>query len=517
MKTAAPFSHLLACMLVLSLLSPDILPAQTPSIHPPKVEAVLRKAGRNRAELEKAIAYFRHTKDPLKVKAIYFLIANMDIHYSEEYFWADDKSRRIPFNELDYPDLTSSLKMFAVLKEKHPDIHSIPAAYRDIDSMKAGMLIDNVEKAFEEWRKPRARSISFDDFCEYILPYRVTIEPVQNWRKVYQQSFNWIDDSASGKPAGEALGYFVRDYNKWFFNNYKIEDNEGSQPRLGAMQLLHRKKGACGDIADLMVFTLRSQGIPATIDQVPFWATASGKHFMNVCFDAGMKPISFDVSTPSVTGEKLAREPAKVIRITYSKQRQSLAALEPVASIPEGFMRLPNYIDVTKEYWQAGDVHCPLYHAQTSRIAYACVFNFLHWNPAWWGRVNKDSVVFRDMCKGAVFLPMYYRTGKLVPAGYPVLQGYDRMQVLQPDLAHRHDIHLREQAGYLVFRPGKKYRLLYWDGSWKRVGEQVPSSTTVTLDFDRVPMNALLLLLPEYTQHKERPFIIDADGRREWF
>ena len=486
-------------------------------MYPSAVEAVLRKSGRNRPELEKAIAYFRHTKDSLKLKAVYFLIANMDIHYSEEYYWADDKNRRIPFNELDYPDFASSLKMFAVLKEKHPAMHTEPIAYRDVDSMKATLLIDNVERAFEEWRKPRDRAISFENFCEYILPYRVTLEPLQNWRKAYQQRFSWINDSAAGQSGEKTLGYFVRDYGKWFFNNYQIEDNDEPLPRLGALQLLHRKKGACGDIADLEVFTLRSQGIPASIDIVPFWATSSGKHFLNVCFDGQMKPISFDVSTPSVTGDKLAREPAKVIRMTFSKQKSSLAALEPVAEIPDGFLRLPNYVDATREYWKVGDVHCRLERETKSRIAYACVFNFLQWRPAWWGKISKDSVVFRDMCRGAVFLPAYYQGGKMVPAGYPVLQGYDRTQRLEPDRAHCREIHLSEQAGFLIFRPGKKYRLFYWDGAWKLLGEKIPTATTRTLDFTGVPGNALLLLKPEYSQHKERPFLIGAHGEREWY
>ena len=38
----------------------------------------------------------------------------------------------------------------------------------------AEYLIDNIDRAFDNWQKrPWNRSLSFEDFCEYLLPYRV--------------------------------------------------------------------------------------------------------------------------------------------------------------------------------------------------------------------------------------------------------------------------------------------------------------------------------------------------------
>lgn len=40
---------------------------------------------------------------------------------------------------------------------------------------------------------------------------------------------------------------------------------------------------------------------------------------------------------------------------------------------------------------------------------------------------------------------------------------------------------------------------------------------TTELVFENIPSDALLLLLPEYTQGKERPFIFTETGERQWF
>jgi hypothetical protein len=507
---------------LLALALPLCLFAQ--AHYPPDVEKALHTAGPNRPQLEKAIRYFQQQADPLKLKAAYFLIANMDIHMSYDYYWADKTGRRVPFNELSYPDWSATLSAFDQAKKKYPGIHPVPVKYRDIDSIKADYLIGNINGAFDTWRKKWSKNVSFSDFCEYILPYRISKEPLQDWRPVYRKRFSWINDSARNKGTADALNYFAVDYNSWFTNTYKIESRSEPLPRLGALQLLLRKKGPCEDIADLEVFTWRSQGIPAAIDEIPSWATSSGKHFLSVAFTPQMKPIPFDVSNPAHPSARLPREPAKVIRVTYSKQPSTLAAIiaatsdkaaNSETSIPPGFLRTTNYLDVTPEYWPTKDVSCSLF--TTSPIAYACVFSFLKWQPVWWGKPAGNTVTFTKMCKGAVYLPMTYNSGKLKPAGYPRIAASEGDQELKPDTLRRRTIHLQEQPGYLLYRPNKRYRLFYWDNQWKLIAELRTAGDTKTLVFTKVPSDALLLLVPEYTQKKERPFTIAADGTQYWW
>ena len=112
---------------------------------------------------------------------------------------------------------------------------------------------------------------------------------------------------------------------------------------------------------------------------------------------------------------------------------------------------------------------------------------------------------------------MYYSDGKLFPAGYPVVSGYNHTMVLIPDTLNVHSIILKEQINYLKYRPGKKYKLYYWNNAWKLIAEKFTDEKTTELQFDNVPKNALLLMIPEYTQKKERPFIITDDGLQLWW
>jgi hypothetical protein len=89
--------------------------------------------------------------------------------------------------------------------------------------------------------------------------------------------------------------------------------------------------------------------------------------------------------------------------------------------------------------------------------------------------------------------------------------------VLAPDLAKRTTISVKQEAGYLSFKPGKSYVLFYWNNKWVTVAKQTANINTTEMLFSNVPQNSLLLLVPEYSNHKERPFIMTVDGKRYWF
>ncbi len=120
---------------------------------------VLTKAGKNRGELEKVIHQYNQNKgDSLKLKATYFLISNMDIHTSVDYYWADETGKKILYNEMNYPDFATAVKAFEDIKPKYKNLKPIRVIYRDIDTIKADFLIRNVENAFDVWEKPQNKN-----------------------------------------------------------------------------------------------------------------------------------------------------------------------------------------------------------------------------------------------------------------------------------------------------------------------------------------------------------------------
>jgi hypothetical protein len=501
---------------LLSLLM--ILPFSGFAQYPDGVKSALIKAGKNRGELEKTIAYCKKTGDPLKLKAAYFLIENMDIHYSMDYYWQNVSGKPIAFNELNYPNLNTAVVAFEKIKLNNRGMHPHPFKSEDLTSIKAEFLEQNIDNAFKEWRNFAGyKNIPFNDFCEYILPYRVSVEPLQPWREAYNKEFSWITDKYRSEGLATALSYVSTDFRSWFANTFSWGKSKEPLPRLGARQLLFRKQGPCEDIADLSVFSLRSQGIPSAINYIPYWATSTDSHFMNTVFDGQMHPTQFDAIGKPPVNNVLGREPSKVIRLTYSKQPGTIAGKLPANNIPDNFMRTVNYIDVTNQFWATGDVNCELF-SMANRPAYAfvCVFNGLDWRPTWWGTVNNSHVTFKNMAKGVVFLPAYYINSKIKPAGYPIAEGYHHELVLAPDVQHKQTLTIKEEYKYLAYQSGKIYRLYYWDNTWKLIGKQVAAVNMHQLLFANVPRNALYLLIPEYSEKKERPFMVLDNGKINW-
>lgn len=125
-----------------------------------------------------------------------------------------------------------------------------------------------------------------------------------------------MTDSLQNKPLERVLEYAGMDYHLWFTSSYGRKPLIKDEPlsRLSALQLLFRKRGACEDIATLQVFSLRSQGIPAAYDVVPWWATSMGSHFVNTIFGKRMQPIRLDVTNNAVVNRNMNREPAKLER-----------------------------------------------------------------------------------------------------------------------------------------------------------------------------------------------------------
>jgi hypothetical protein len=484
--------------------------------YPEPVQEALLQTKTNRAELTRALDFFYQEGDSQKIRSIEFLVENMPIHFSASYYWADSAGQRIAYNELDYPTFKDAKIAFDHLRAAKGKLHPVTYTYRDIDSIKADLLIADVNLSVD---KLRANNGQFNEkFLDFILPYRTSIEPLQNWRLAYDKKFEGvIDTKQRSDTAALRIGQNIR---TWFTNTYKIESRDEPLPRLGALQLLSRQAGACEDIAGLAAFMTRSQGYASAVDIVPAWATASGLHFLNYVDISPGARHHYDAADGYIV-DTLSREPAKVVRTTYSIQKNSLAAiLKDTSLIPDNFMRFQNFQDVTREYWQTSNIYSRLFRVVnfSPKAAFVSVWNYGKWKPVWYAdRIKNDSARFVDMCKGAVYLPMFYYHRNMIPAGWPIVNGYSYTKVLQPDTMRRRTVFIGGQEKYLAYRPERKYTLYYWNNHWVAIATKTPAGISVKLQFDKVPCNALLLLVPDYSQGKERPFIINDNGSVQWF
>lgn len=484
---------------------------QQPSafVTPLGVERVLKLSGANRPELEKVLRHYAQRKNTDSWKAACFLIENMDVHFSEEFYWETHHGKKVAFNETAYPDFRTAVVQFNRLSSQE-HLHLKSRMVRDMQSITADLLIENIDYAFKYRNTSRANYLSFTDFCEYVLPYRSTCEPLERWRADYNRRFLPIAGTVGVDNVKTTANRLGSDVMNWYFITYGLEEQQ-SDGMVAPSHLLFRKQGSCENLSNLSIFVMRSQGIAVTFDFVPHWATSTGRHYWNCIIDERHQYLPFVGN--EVGGFKPKREPGKVLRITYSKQKGTPALELAQHQIPEGFMRTPNFIDVTDQYWKCADftVRLPTTFAQ-EKFVYATVLNGQKWRPIFYARTNRGEALFRKMTCGAIYLPMSYRNNSLIPATSPVLIGKEgKVEILKI----RTDCHLNltipEKDQYLIYRIGKHYTLRYWDGGWKDVSTQLAMNRN-GLTFSRVPGNTVYLLIPEYSKGKERPFTIDQKG-----
>ena len=158
------------------------------------LQTALTHAGENRMELEKVLRHYE--EDTLKLRAAKFLIENMPYHFSVVEMLVSPEGKEY------YPDITRFDGKESV--KRHCD-SLFAVGYRvrkqhvfDIQTLTADYLIDQIDLAFEVWRKPWAKEVSFDDFCRYVLPYRAENEAVCNIWKQLMDTYIPLDSDSGG-------------------------------------------------------------------------------------------------------------------------------------------------------------------------------------------------------------------------------------------------------------------------------------------------------------------------------
>lgn len=455
--------------------------------------------------------YYLSSKENDKLKMLDFIKANIRSHFTDSYYWTDSIGTKIDFDELEYVDFNQSVQAFEKLKLETGPLRASKVRIPDIVTISKDILYESIESTY---KFISGANYPNDIVHEYLLPYRIMNEPLYEWRKEYNEQFKFFLVEHNEK---QTISNIIDNINQWFICTYGIETRSDPLSSLGSLQLLHRKKGGCEDAANLMVFALRSVGIPCAIDIIPCWGTSTGGHVLNSAFDNLGNPIHFDALINSDSLYELPREPGKVFRKIYSNNIKTLPFILPEEEIPNNrLLRSTNYIDVTKEYANVTDIKFSIHDSLNKNIIYACVFNGGKWKPVWYGSKIDSSVVFTDLVEGVIYLPMVYSDGNLIPVGHPkAFSNYGIVNFIPTE--ERISIKLSELPGYLKFRMGVVYTLYYYDKKWIKIDRKIPNTGTEKIIFHNVPKNALLLLRPKDSKGKERPFTINDKGERLWW
>jgi hypothetical protein len=399
-----------------------------------EINTVLFMAGDNRSELEKVLNHYsQNLGDSLKLRAAEFLILNMSGKYSEYYDapWENVATASLRWTSSSNKQLiVDTYGLGKIIVEE--DLKFITAKY----------LINNIELAFKVWQEqPWGKHITFGIFCEEILPYRISSEPLENWREKALASFADINHSFRNNPDITAVEACIKVNS--LLPKFKPDKDF---PVMNYSMLMASTRGACDDLSALAAFTMRALGIPVTIDFTPKWLYQNVGHSWNVVCDSSGKHIPFmgTEESPGTLHQGITAIKSKVYRRTFANRH--IIETETVdENIPPVFQQ--NIIDVSSEYGEFADIEIPLRFpaAENTGYAYLASLGVNQWHIAAYGLVEEQKVRFSSAGTKVVYLPVYYSENIQTPANYPFwLSEDEKINFFEPDTTHLEKIILSD-------------------------------------------------------------------------
>jgi hypothetical protein len=385
------------------------------------LEEVLKLAGSNRHELERVIKHYSATPvDSLKLKAAEFLILNMPGKYSKCY--------EAPWEDVATVNLRWSSSSD---KQKVLDTYQLgnPVRKEDIEHITAEYLINNIDLAFKVWNdKPWGKYISFDTFCEEILPYRIGTEPLENWREKVLASFADINNSLKEDSIMTAV-QACRRVND-LLPRFRLDKDFSN---MSFTRLMATTRGMCDSQAALAAFVMRGLGIPVTIDFTPQWKNHPTGHSWNSVCDSAGQHISFmgTETNPYDSHQGNTLQKAKAYRKTYRHHR--IVETDEMNTPP---LFQDNLFDISSEHNNMASAAIPVkYHPEIPPgSVFLALFYDFEWRLTGHGEADPDSLRFQHAGKDILYLPIYYTNGNQTPAGDPFYIDTDgKTHILSPD------------------------------------------------------------------------------------
>ena len=398
----------------------------------------LKAAGKNKPELKAVLRHYRTVdKDPDKLKAAKYLIANMPAHYSyrdtaaiNSYYrkaleilgtgpspdWQRDTLRQISDSE--YAGLTRNI---------------IP----DVEVMTADYLIYSIDRAFQEWRtRPWSRHLTYDEFQEWILPYKVTeLQSLDAWRDTLPAHYT---DSISTVPADDVERNSISGaieivrgeiHSKQSAIGHRvIWEDRGSIPMRSAATWVRMTYGSCMDYVIMGTAVFRSVGLPAAVDIVPSWGRNSEGHSWYVYpDDHGREQVTIN---SLIIGAGMQFYPyeriPKVWRNTYTINRDIVK-----------YRNKSKYIypfelchkDVTERYNLTSDLEIETIKEYTAKLKdrkyvyIAMAVNSVgpQWRVLDYGTLKKGKAFFRNMGRNMLYIALGYDGHSLIPVSHPFI------------------------------------------------------------------------------------------------
>lgn len=404
------------------------------------LEQSLLRAGENRLEIEKVLAHYRQNPaDSLKLKAAILLISNMEnnLYYTGDWLTQYDSI----FNQTAFlsAEAIATLKDVTQKRIGRPNQATLTKIY-DLEKLTSQYLIENIDLAFNTWEKaPWKESVSFNVFCNFILPYKTFNESPERWRTLLQKRYAHLlvkqnTDSALFRIC-EGIN---NDMASWFHYGEIYADFQGS---VSISNILKGKTGDCNEIANFSGSSARALGIPVAVDHVIQYGNGYSGHTFNAliltdkkfaafwgaestCFDfLPYMKIRWERKIPKVYRRMLAPTDSSFA---------TLAANNGISDIPRQ-LKNSRYLDVTDYYTSTTNVTLP-FDVSDGTPVYLCVYQSSYWVAVVGSFVMNGKATFQKVGTNILYLPMFYEDGEYDVARNPMLLHHNKShQEIKPN------------------------------------------------------------------------------------
>lgn len=289
----------------------------------------------------------------------------------------------------------------------------------DYKNISAQYLINNIDLSYKLWKTSFwNKDLRFEQFCEYLLPYRIGSENLQPWRDFLYKKFQPFRDTVKFKNRHELaskLNFVLKD-------SISLNRIVRAYPYdMDVYQMEKAGRGACRHLVYYTAMVMRANGIPVGIDESPLWGDLDRGHHWNTVLMENGKNFPFDAAASNFGGlNKYPYRFCKVYRKTFAIQPLEVNQ----SDLPNNLLNyLSQRIDVTKEYTQTFNLSIPLTYSFNKQKKYAviCTFDRKKWAAQYYGEIENNKAYFNNMGANLVYLVMYYDSGNYYPATDPFI------------------------------------------------------------------------------------------------
>ncbi|MDE5567511.1 MAG: discoidin domain-containing protein [Muribaculaceae bacterium] len=420
------------------------------------LDKVFILAGSNRGQLEQVLEHY--ADDPLKLEAAKFILINMPGHYS----YSDTVSANRFYDSLD--------SLLVVTKERTNeeiqkeiirlyDSHNVDkiSLIEDARVITADFLIDNIDQAFEQWQNlPWCKNLDFDEFCEYLLPYKVTeTQELKPWRKRFaalsEDSISRMSSCSLFRISAFQATEVVNNCIKHHFSRDPI-DYEIPTLYYRPMTRLSVPFGTCEELCQTGLNAFRAAGIPVAIDYVPVWGYGNRGHTWGIVKAPNGKDIPFvPIYMSPYVQHKVNETIGKVYRRTFAKNPELVELNDGRRFVPKTFANVFQR-DVTSKYTSTRNLSIDV-DLKDGEYVYLCSSSRALWKPVAFAKVEGKKALFKDVGLGCIYMVVKYKlTGEQVYVSEPVMVGRDgSIKIMVPNLNDKICVNLYRKAPLLEY------------------------------------------------------------------